>query len=57
MEYVERLRYKQLYLFKKTLMETGQHTMANTVPVKLVEEVQPAVHELSEEQPVPNQTQ
>ena len=39
MEYVERLTYKQLYLFKKTLKETGQHTMAGTVPVKLVEDV------------------
>ena len=57
MEYVERLTYKQLYLFKKTLIETAQHTLANTVPVKLVEDVQPAVTELSEEQPAINQTE
>ena len=39
MECVQRLTYKQLYLFKKTLIETGQHTMANAVPVKLVAEI------------------
>ena len=55
MEYVERLRYKQLYLFKKTLIETGQHTMADTVPVRLVQDVQSAVSELPEEQSMPDQ--
>ena len=54
MESVHRLTYKQLYLFKKTLIETGQLTMANTVPVKLVEDKQPAIPQIPEEQPVPN---
>ena len=46
MESVGRLTYKQLYLFKKTLIETGQSTMADNVPVKVVEDIQPAVPEL-----------
>ena len=30
-----RSTYKQLYLFRKTLEETGQSVMAETVPVEL----------------------
>ena len=57
MESVGKLRYKQLYLFKKTLIEIGQSTMAGAVPVKLVEDMPPAVPELPEEQPESNQRQ
>ena len=32
---IYRSTYKQLYLFQKTLQETGQFVMAATVPVKL----------------------
>ena len=32
---IYRTTYKNLYLFKKTLLETGQFVMAETVPVKL----------------------
>ena len=55
MESVERLTYRQLYLFKKTLIETGQDTMAGIIPVKLVEDMHPTVPELPEEQSTPNQ--
>ena len=34
---IYRTTYKNLYLFKKTLLETGQVVMAATVPVKLEE--------------------
>ena len=34
---IYRTTYKDLYLFKKTLLETGQLVMAATVPVKLEE--------------------
>ena len=34
---IYRTTYKNLYLFKKTLLETGQLVMAATVPVKLEE--------------------
>ena len=32
---IYRSNYRQLYLFQKTLQETGQSIMAGTVPVKL----------------------
>ena len=32
---IYRTTYKNLYLFKKTLLETGQLVMAANVPVKL----------------------
>ena len=34
---IYRTTYKNLYLFKKTLLETGQLVMAATVPVRLKE--------------------
>ena len=36
MEAVYRMKYGELYLFKKALMETGQTVLANTVPVMVV---------------------
>ena len=36
MEAVYRMKYGELYLFKKVLMETGQTVLANTVPAEAV---------------------
>ena len=36
MEAVYRMKYGELYLFRKVLMETGQTVLANTVPARAV---------------------
>ena len=36
MEEVTRMTYNELYYFQKTLTETGQIVLANSVPVKTV---------------------
>ena len=36
MEAVYRMKYGELYLFKKVLLETGQIVLANTVPAEAV---------------------
>ena len=55
---IYRTTCKNLYLFKKTLVETGQSVMASTVPVKLYDRnaaslEQPPVEVLQELEAVP----